>query len=353
MTSADEVVQVRKGTDDLQPSANMEVDVSEMPLTAAELAAKAAEAERQSVLFEKILFTIGVINVMLMCMFVGIYPSFIPWFYTMKFFFCVGLRVYVYRAKQWHYFCIELCYWVNAFLLVYLWLMPQEEYLFGVLYALTHGPLLWAIILFNNSVVFHDIHKITSVLIHFTPCVTMYTIKCWMTGPIFSISGLGERIPFPAELTYTQTLFWPMVFVVLHQILYWLIFQVLLGDYIRNVKGLTSYIYLVEVRSKKNNGFLWQFCNLLGPQDNRKVFMFGVFLCAYSFVTMIPVHLYYNNCWVNFGVLFVACVIAVWNGAEFYANNYIGKGYGTTPKSLKKLKARVEELEAMMIPEAL
>lgn len=37
-----------------------------------------------------------------------------------------GLRFYLYRAKNWHYYMLEFCYFANVLLLVEVWLFPNN-----------------------------------------------------------------------------------------------------------------------------------------------------------------------------------------------------------------------------------
>ena len=52
--------------------------------------------------------------------------------YTAKSALLYGLRFLIYRSKKQHYYMLEMCYYVNLVLLVYLWLAPDSEWLYKV-----------------------------------------------------------------------------------------------------------------------------------------------------------------------------------------------------------------------------
>ena len=51
------------------------------------------------------------------------------------------------------------------------------EILFRLLWGIANGPLAWATVALNNSLVFHDLDNVASVFIHFTPGVLSYSLR--------------------------------------------------------------------------------------------------------------------------------------------------------------------------------
>jgi len=43
-------------------------------------------------------------------------------------------------------------------------------------------PLAWAVVAWRNSLVFHSLDRVTSVLIHFLPALYMYTVRWYGAG---------------------------------------------------------------------------------------------------------------------------------------------------------------------------
>ena len=49
------------------------------------------------------------------------------------------------------------------------------------LFALVNGPLAWSILIFRNSLVFHDIDRTTSTFIHLSPAILSWCVR-WGAG---------------------------------------------------------------------------------------------------------------------------------------------------------------------------
>lgn len=97
------------------------------------------------------------------------------------------IRYFLYHAVKTHYFLIDFCYVVNLLLLFTLHYYPNSPVLFKVAFALATGPVPAAIIAWRNSLVFHSLDKVTSVVIHLLPCGVAFCMR-W----------------FPAETTGNQ-----------------------------------------------------------------------------------------------------------------------------------------------------
>lgn len=61
---------------------------------------------------------------------------------------------------------LDMCYWVNGLAFLHLFVMPKSSTLFAITFACANGPVAVAIIAWRNSLVFHDLEKVTSVFIH-------------------------------------------------------------------------------------------------------------------------------------------------------------------------------------------
>lgn len=65
---------------------------------------------------------------------------------------------------------LDMCYWVNGLAFLHLFVMPKSSTLFAITFACANGPVAVAIIAWRNSLVFHDLEKVTSVFIHIMVC---------------------------------------------------------------------------------------------------------------------------------------------------------------------------------------
>lgn len=95
---------------------------------------------------DKISFVVGVGNACISPALAARLPTWIPVYYTILSFYLISLRYLIYKVKNWHYFIFDLCYFVNAMTLLYIWCFPSSSSLFLATYCLTNGPVAWAII---------------------------------------------------------------------------------------------------------------------------------------------------------------------------------------------------------------
>ena len=126
-------------------------------------------------LADKVLYTLGVIN---MCATEAILLKWPHWFWLWYSLWCpllLAWRAMTFTRKKWGYFLIDYCYFVNVLCLLHLFVWPNSSVLFELAFMSSNGPLAWAIIAWRNSLVFHDLEKITSLFIHVMPPLLMLT----------------------------------------------------------------------------------------------------------------------------------------------------------------------------------
>lgn len=113
---------------------------------------------------EKASFIAGVLNIFISGYIIGAFPEqFYLWF-TAQFFYFMPIRYYTYHARGYHYFLADLCYFVNALLLLSLWVFPHSKRLLISTYCLAYGNNAIAIAMWRNSLVFHSLDKVTRYL---------------------------------------------------------------------------------------------------------------------------------------------------------------------------------------------
>jgi hypothetical protein len=110
-----------------------------------------------------------VANVFALAFLVHGLPWFMPWYYVVKAPILLAYRFHSYFKNNLHYFLLDFCYWANLLLLIQIIFFPTNKRLFMVAYAVTHGPLIWAVGLFKNALVFHSVDKTISAFIHISP----------------------------------------------------------------------------------------------------------------------------------------------------------------------------------------
>src|SRR4051794_12258404 len=123
-------------------------------------------------------------NVAFTAFLIGARPDLMPWFFTVKAVILLTLRWILFRRRKWHYFLFDFCYYANLLVLVYLHIFPKSQALFLICFAFSVGPLAWAILTWRNSLVFHSLDKTTSLFIHLTPGILMYSMRWLANDPV-------------------------------------------------------------------------------------------------------------------------------------------------------------------------
>lgn len=94
-----------------------------------------------------------------------------------------------------HYYMIDFCYICNLMLCGYIIVAalgygaePWAIAFFKALFAMTQGPLLWAIPLFRNKLKFHSLQHVISVFIHISPATVTYAIRWCLDPAVYGVS---------------------------------------------------------------------------------------------------------------------------------------------------------------------
>lgn len=123
---------------------------------------------------EKMSFIAGVLNIFLSGYFIGAYPAYFHYWYTLQLAYFMPIRWYKYHQIGYHYFLADLCYFVNLLLVLSIWFFPASKRLFISTFCLALGNNAIAIAMWRNSLVFHSLDKVASLFIHIMPCATLH-----------------------------------------------------------------------------------------------------------------------------------------------------------------------------------
>ena len=246
----------------------------------------------------------------------------------------VTVRTIRYRLKRWHWYLLDFCYLVNALLICWCFVTPFRETLikwnlpvFRVLYAFAHGPLAIAILLFRNSFVLHSLDRTTSVLIHFSPCLCVYTLRWYGGGGAGAGAGAGagsgsaettSHLYDSSSSSTTHT----MVDVLSLQFALWFVWAFLyyLKCFVLDKKKAIDKNYeTLFVFVKNSSGPLTEWIKrgkghtLLNPY----VRYMTLHCCLMLFSTTLSI-LWWNYYYLNTAYLLVIVIGAFWNGAGYY-----------------------------------
>jgi hypothetical protein len=280
---------------------------------------------------DKISFVLGVVNVALTAFLVGALPHWMPLFYTLKAIVLLTIRWAVFRSKRWHYFLFDFCYFANILVLLYLHLFPTSDTLFIICFAFSTGPLAWAILTWRNSLVFHSLDKTTSLFIHLTPGILMWTLR-WFANDPYSLATYHTCRD--QDISFAQLTFLPLVPYLLWQVMYYVKVQVLSARKVIERDYQTSFRWFRE----KDKGTIGK--ALQAKSEQYQLFTYIGYQFLYTIITMLPTYLYFHYFWAHTAFLCFMMLISAWNGANFYFDVFSTR----YAESLEKGNERIQQL---------
>lgn len=227
------------------------------------------------------------------------------------------IRYYYYSMIKMQYFLYDFCYFTNILSVVTMHTYDVLPSLFRVVFIFCNGPLSWAVVIWRNSLVYHDFDRMTSIYIHILPAMLSFCVRWYGLSPENAAVTLQFRDFVHASIMY---LFW--------QFLYYYKTEVQDKAFLdANPEVVTSLRWLA---SDKKNGmarFVLNVCRKAGifakdedynPAEFKTLMVFMVTQFIYTVVTMLPVPFIFNSfplqiCFISF---IFTCV--VYNGASYY-----------------------------------
>jgi len=118
---------------------------------------------------EKVSFIAGSLNIFISGYLIGAYPHNFYLWYTAQLLYFMPIRYYTYQKRGYHYFLVDLCYFVNLLLMISIWFFPESKRLFISTYCLAYGNNAVAIAMWRNSMVYHSLDKVTRSVVFGPP----------------------------------------------------------------------------------------------------------------------------------------------------------------------------------------
>ncbi|KAI1497127.1 hypothetical protein F5X99DRAFT_397911 [Biscogniauxia marginata] len=292
---------------------------------------------------EKISFICGVMNIFISGYLIGAYPEWFHLWYTIQLVYFMPIRYYTYHRRGYHYFLADLCYFVNFLLFLSLWIFPSSKRLFVAAYCLAFGNNAVAIIMWRNSLVFHDFDKVTSLFVHIMPCATLHCVV-----HLFPPEDQRERFPAlwtiktsppgspTAYANIISMLAWSTILYAIWQLTYYFFITVRRREKIAAGRP-TSFTWLRRSYSKAWIGKL-----VLSLPDSLHEPAFMLIQYLYAVLTMLPCPLWFYSRWLSAGFLIVVFAWSVYNGSTYYIDVF-GKRF---QKELEAMKAEVAKWQS-------
>ena len=137
---------------------------------------------------DKMSFTLSVLTLILSELFLLSYPEFFKYYYAAMLIPLMIARYIDYKDKKYHFFMFDFCYFINFVSISHIFFFPNSTWLFETLFALANGPVLFAIMVWRNSMVLHSVDKMTSLFIHAFPPFYTYCYRWLDTSRVKIIS---------------------------------------------------------------------------------------------------------------------------------------------------------------------
>lgn len=299
---------------------------------------------------DKCMFTYAVMNVILGGFILSFPPFLLAWIYLAKSCVYYSARFVLYRSTENILFMLDFCYFVNFLLVLTLVVFPTSLIWFQTVFVLAHGPLLVAIIVWKNSLVFHSLDKVTSLFLHFMPALVLAHYRWYNPDPDpgASILATPERgygvLPSMQDLP-TQEI--SLVEVTLSAMLLYFLWQGLyaLKVYVVGEEQMNktfSFTYLV---TQNHNKLMRKVC--CGPNDSYPVWLqivvFHGIQWMYTVLCLVPAFFLWCHKWLNYMFLVFCLAVAAWNGASWYFEVFVLKYSNVLDQQERRLK-HVNEL---------
>jgi hypothetical protein len=299
---------------------------------------------------EKASFIAAVMNIFVSGYLVGGRPEWFPLWYTAQLLYFMPLRYYTYHKKGYHYFLADLCYFVNALLVMSLWVFPQSKRLFISTYCLAMGNNAVAIIMWRNSLVFHSMDKVVSLFIHIMPCATLHCVVHLLPSDyqrqaypaVWAIQNAAPDSPHRYGLP--QMMLWATLPYAVWQLGYHFGITVRRREKIAAGRP-TSFTWLRKSYAKN---FLGRFVLSLPMYLQEPAFMLIQY--SYAVLTMIPCPLWFWSRWASGIFLVVVFIWSTYNGANYYIEVY-SKRFQKELEQLKKDVAKWQNSPLTPMPQ--
>ena len=287
---------------------------------------------------EKISFICGVMNIFISGYLIGGYPQYFHIWYTAQLVYFMPIRIFLYHRRGYHYFLVDLCYFVNLLLSMSLWAFPNSKRLFMAAYCLAYGNNAVAIVMWRNSLVFHSFDKVTTLFIHIMPCATLHCIVHLFDPEeqkrrfpaIWTIKNSPPGSP-TAYANLVSMLAWSSLPYALWQFGYYFFITIRRRDKIAAGRP-TSFTWLRKSYSKT-----WIGKFVLSLPDILQEPAFMMIQYFYAVLTMLPCPLWFLSRPASSIFLVTVFAWSIYNGSTYYIDVF-GKRF---QKELEAMKAEV------------
>jgi len=245
----------------------------------------------------------------------------------------MALRLYMYAKSGWLYFVLDFCYWANASCFVSVLILPENDRLWRLNFAVSNGTLLGALLAWRNSLVFHSLDKVTSIVIHLLPGLLTFIQRS---------SANGKMCPpnddaIDCSLGIAGSILEPLLFYALWQAVYIIKTEVIdRKRFMADPSLQTSLRWLTRDKKNAMHKISKQVCRIIGvlkpdedfdPEALKTKLVFWIGQLIFTLVTLLPTHFLFAHQELHVAYFCYTFAMTVWNGScyyfEVFASRYI------------------------------
>ncbi|EWM23149.1 Protein of unknown function DUF2838 [Nannochloropsis gaditana] len=271
---------------------------------------------------DKLAFTFGVLNLTVSEFMLIKFPHVFWAWYMAVIPVLVFFRIPHYRSLKWGFFLLDFCYFVQVLCILQLYAFPSNCNLLKSIFLLANGPLAFAVPVWRNSLVFHDLEKITSLYIHVYPGLLLYALRWYPSSPsaaatLDACGSMDVKDLLPAAVVY---LAW--------QIMYYVKIEILDRARLEADPELqTSLRWLAKDHKNALHRLvlrLTRATGVLAPDerfDHRTLKTKSIFILTqfiYTLLTCLPALVIYHSFQLHVAYGLGMFTVAVFNGANYY-----------------------------------
>ena len=250
------------------------------------------------------------LNVALTAFIIGRVPSRYYVYWTIKSVLLFTWRFFSYRRKSLQWLMLELCYFGNFVGLIHVWFFPESIAQRRLAFAFASGPLMFSIAAMRNSLVFHDVDKSTTLMMHASPAMAAWTLR-WYDTVNVSMAPLGFGDAF-WELVAK-----PVAVYIMWVVAYYLIVFKYFNDRIRSEGGVTMFDIMVpKDPAKIKKSPVLSFITSFSPAWQPIVYL--AYHGTAASLSFLPVVACWNSFAVHTVLLMGLLSLSIWNGGTWY-----------------------------------
>ena len=245
----------------------------------------------------------------------------------------MALRLYMYARSRYLYFMLDFCYWANASCFVSVLILPDNDRLWRLNFAVSNGTLLGALLAWRNSLVFHSLDKVTSIVIHLLPGLLTFIQRWSVDGKMCP----PENYTNECSLGITGSILEPLLFYSAWQAMYIMKTEVIdRKRFLADPSLQTSLRWLTRDKKNAMHRISKKVCRIIGvlkadedfdPEALKTKFVFWTGQLIFTVITLLPTHFLFGNEQFHIVYICYTFAMAVWNGScyyfEVFASRYI------------------------------